>query len=59
MYLMGKRIAHLLREAIKEIHPTTLDAELKQYSAHSLRVWACVLLDEAGMSPEFIMACLR
>ena len=32
---------------------------MSRYSAHSLRVWACVLLDEAGMSPEFIMSCLR
>ena len=59
MYLMGKRIAHLFREAVKAIHPKTSEAELQRYSAHSLRVWACVLLDEAGMSPEFIMARLR
>ena len=59
MYLTGKRIAHIFREAVKEIHPTTSEAELQRYSAHSLQVWACVLLDEAGMSPEFIMARLR
>jgi len=33
--------------------------ELSRYSAHSLRVWACVLLDKAGMSPEFIMSLLQ
>ena len=33
--------------------------DLARYSAHSLRVWACVLLDESGMSPHFIMSCLR
>ena len=59
MYLMGKRIAHLSREAVNAIHPTTSEAELQRYSAHLLRVWACVLLDDAGMSPEFIMARLR
>jgi hypothetical protein len=58
-YLTGKRIAQLFCEAVKAIHPTTSDAELQRYSAHSLRVWACVLLDEAGMSPDFIMARLR
>jgi hypothetical protein len=58
-YLTGKRIAHLFRKAVKAIHPKTPEAELQRYSAHSLRVWACVLLDEAGMSPEFIMARLR
>ncbi len=33
--------------------------ERGRYSAHSLRVWAGVLLDEAGMSPQFIMSRLR
>ena len=36
-----------------------LKANLSRYSAHLLRVWAYVLLDEAGMSPEFIMSRLR
>jgi hypothetical protein len=27
---------------------------LKKYSAHSFCVWACVLLDEVGKSPEYI-----
>jgi len=59
VYLTGKRVAHLFRSAVKACHPTTSDADLQRYSAHSLRVWACVLLDEAGMTPEFIMARLR
>jgi len=46
-------------QAVEAIHPKTSDAELSRYSAHSLRVWACVLLDETGMTPEFIMARLR
>jgi hypothetical protein len=29
------------------------------YSAHSLQVWACVLLDEAGKSPDYIKKRLR
>ena len=59
VYLTGTRIANLFRESVKAIHPNTSKAKLSRYSAHSLRVWACVLLDEAGMSPEFIMARLR
>ena len=59
MYLTGKRIAVLFRKAVTAIHPKTPEAELSRYSAHSLQVWACVLLDEAGMTPEFIMALLR
>ena len=58
MYLIGKRIATFFRKNVKAIHPQTLEAELSRYSAHSLQVWACVLLDEAGMSPKFIMAHL-
>ena len=56
---MGKCIAVLFREAIKALHPRTSKADLSRYSAHSSRVWACVLLDEAGMSPKFIMSRLR
>ena len=59
VYLTGKHIAILFREAEKAIHPKTSKADLLWYSAHLLRVWACVLLDEAGMSLEFIMSCLR
>ena len=59
VYLTGKRIAILFREAVKAIHPHTSKANRSRYLAHLLRVWACVLLDEAGMSPEFIMSRLR
>ena len=59
VYLTSKRIANLFREAVKAIHPRTSKAELSGYSAHSLQVCVCVLLDESGMSPEFIMARLR
>ena len=58
-YLTGKRIAALFRDAVKKEYPNTPKDQLARYSAHSLRVWACVLLDEAGMTPEFIMSRLR
>jgi hypothetical protein len=48
IYLTGNIIAELLRKAVKKVCPDTTPYKLKQYSAHSLRVWACVLLDEAG-----------
>ena len=41
------------------IHPNISKDKLSWFSAHSLQVWACVLLDEAGISPEFIMSHLR
>ena len=59
VYLTGKCIAILFREALTAIHPKSLKANLSQYLAHLLRVWACVLLDKAGMSLEFIMSRLR
>jgi hypothetical protein len=59
LYLTGTRIATLLREAVKKVRPSTPPSELKRYSAHSLRVWACVLLDESGMSASFIQKRLR
>ncbi len=58
LYITGSRIATLLRIAVKKVRPSTSANDLKKYSAHSLRVWACVLLDEAGMSPSFIQKCL-
>ena len=59
LYLTGSKVASLLRNAVSHIRPNTPKEELTKYSAHSLRVWACVLLDEAGKSPEFIKKRLR
>ncbi len=59
LYITGSRIATPLREAVKKVQPSTSANNLKRYSTHSLCVWACVLLDEAGMSPSFIQKCLR
>jgi hypothetical protein len=59
LYITSSRIATLLCKAVKKVQPSTSADDLKKYSAHSLRVWACVLLDEAGMSPSFIQKCLR
>ena len=59
VYIIGTRISALFKEAVKVVNPTVSKADLARYSAHSIRVWACVLLDEAGMSPEFIMSRLR
>jgi hypothetical protein len=58
LFITGSRIATLLREAVKKVRPSTLADDLKKYSAHSLHVWACVLLDEVGMSPSSIQKCL-
>jgi hypothetical protein len=54
LFITGSRIATLLCKAVKKVQPSTSADDLMKYSAYSLRVWACVLLDEAGMSPSFI-----
>jgi hypothetical protein len=59
LFITGSRIATLLCKAIKKVRPSTSADDLKKYSAHSLRVWLCVLLDEASMSPSFIQKHLR
>ena len=57
--ITSKRVAALFIVVAKSIHPNTPKDKLLQYSVHSLQVWACVLLDKAGMSPKFIMSRLR
>jgi hypothetical protein len=58
IYLMGNKIAELLWKAVKSVWRDTTSEDLKQYSTHSLRVWACVLLDEAGKLPGYIKKTL-
>jgi hypothetical protein len=50
IYLTGNKTAKLLLKAVKKVQPDTTLDELKRYSAHSLRVWACVLLNKAEKS---------
>jgi hypothetical protein len=54
IYLTGNKIAKLLWKAIKEVRSDTTPDKLKRYSAHSLRVWAWVLLNETGKLPDYI-----
>ena len=58
-YLTGSKIAKLLQTFARTVHPNMTREEISRFSLHSGRVWAVVLLDEAGMSPEFIKCRLR
>ena len=58
-YLTARKIAEVLRKAARTAHPDLTEDEIQKFSAHSIRVWACVLLSEAGMKPDFIKSCLR
>jgi hypothetical protein len=53
-YITGTRIAVLFRAAARAVCPTITKEEEQRYSAHLLRVWACVLLDEVGKTPDLI-----
>jgi hypothetical protein len=59
IYLTGNKIAELLRKAVKKVNPNTSWDKLKRYSAHSLRIWACVMLNKAGKPPDYIKKRLR
>ena len=58
-YLTGSKIAKLFQSVARTVHPNMTREEISRFSSHSGRVWAVVLLDEAGMSPEFIKCRLR
>jgi hypothetical protein len=57
-YLTGKKISNILRSIARAVHPDLLEDAIKRYSSHSGQVWALVLLDEAGMTPDFMKSCL-
>jgi hypothetical protein len=58
-YITGTRIAVLFRAVARAVHPTITKEDEQQYSSHSLQVWACILLNEAGKLPGYIKKCLR
>jgi len=57
-YLTGSKIAEILLSVAKTTHPDMTPDEISKISSHSGRVWAVVLLDEAGKSPDFIKSRL-
>ncbi len=58
-YLTGNKILDVLRTFARTVHPDLSGDKIKRFSSHSGRVWALVLLDEAGMSPDFCKSRLR
>ncbi len=58
-YITGNKITDVLRSIARAVHLDLSKDEFKHFSAHSGRVWALVLLDEAGMNPVFMATCLR
>ena len=60
-YLTANKCAEVLQSFAKTFHPdlTITRDEIVHFSSHSIRVWAVVLLDEAGINPDFIKSRLR
>jgi hypothetical protein len=58
-YLTGGEISDVLRSIARVVHPDLSKDKIKPFSSHSGRVWAHVLLlDKAGMTPDFMISCL-
>jgi hypothetical protein len=57
-YFTANKISEVLQSVAKTCHPDLSRDEITCYSSHSIRVWAVVLLDEAGMNPDFIKSRL-
>ena len=58
-YVTLKDVSTFFQKIAKKVHPKLSKSEIQKYSSHSIRVWACVTLDEAGKSASFIKARLR
>ena len=58
-YLTASKIAEVLQSVAKTCHPDLTRDEIMRFTVHSIRVWAVVLLDEAGMNSDFIKSRLR
>ena len=58
-YLTRDELTKAIRKAAKEAHGDMTKNELSLLSCHSLRVWAAVLLHEAGKDGDYIKIRLR
>ena len=58
-YMTHQKVTEIIRKAVKKVYPSMPKETLAKYSCHSIRVWACVCLDEADKSPDIIKKGLR
>jgi hypothetical protein len=58
-YLTRQEMTDYIRSVAKELYPHMTKADLAYYSCHSFRVWAAVLLHEAGKNGDYIKIRLR
>lgn len=57
--ITDKHITSVLRQSARKAHAISNDDDLSRWTAHSIRVGACVLLHEKGADPLFIKSQLR
>ena len=58
-YLSSAKVTTIIRKAVKNVYPDISKEELMKYLTRSIRIWACVSLDEANKSPGFIKERFR
>ena len=58
-YFTGSKITEVLQSIAKACCPNLIRDERMHFSSHSGRIWAIILLDKAGMNPNFIKSQLR
>ncbi len=58
-YRTGGKIADVLQSITRVVHPDLSEDKIKCFSSHLGRVWALILLDKAGMTPNFMTSCLH
>lgn len=59
LYLTKDKVTKILRQATRTAHPDWTIEMVNRIRVHSGRVWALVLLSEAGKTPWFMKARLR
>ena len=58
-YITGDKIAKLFKDIARTVYPDISPSELSKFSAHIIRVTACVLLQIADKPQHFIQTRLR
>ena len=58
-YMTHQKVTEIIKIAVKTVYPNVPKNTLNTYSCHSIKVWACVCLNEAGKSLDFIKKRLR
>jgi hypothetical protein len=54
VYLTSTTLTKYIRDVARSAHPNMSHVEIQRFSCHSIRVWACVLLHEAGKKGDYI-----